>query len=185
MCSTAVIYTSGHAKAVKQPDEGAAIWCAKSTKDADPEANIFTFWFLKLLHFPFHSNSPLQSCSSSPIITPSSFLSLFFFLFFYSSLHPRSAWILRFLQLHHFHSNCLVQSSTLLLLLRLLSFLSAYLWSRCSFPSHSPTQRSPGFSSPAGPGVHHMKTPVQVVHTRAYLYQWFINTRVERSWIRN
>lgn len=47
-----------------------------------------------------------------------------------------------------------------------LKSLSAYLWSHCSFPSRSPTPRSPGFSSPAGPRILRMRTPVQVVHTR-------------------
>lgn len=44
-------------------------------------------------------------------------------------------------------------------------FFLAYLWSRCSFPSRSPTPRSPGFSLPAGPEILRMKTPVQVAHT--------------------
>lgn len=146
--------------------------------------NVFLFfWFLKPLHFLFHSNSPLlaQSLSSSLIITPH--LSAIFF-FFNSFLRLRSAWFLCFLQLHHFHSNALVQSSISPPLTSPF-FPPAYLWSRCSFPSRSPTLRSPGFSSPGGPETLHMKTPVQVVHTRAYLYQWFINTRVERKWMRN
>lgn len=71
------------------------------------------FWFLKPLHFLFHSISPLlaQSFSSSLIITPR--LSALFF--FYSSLRPRLAWFLCFLQLLCIHSDTLVQSSTLLL----------------------------------------------------------------------
>lgn len=62
--------------------------------------------------------------------------------------------------------------------------LSAYLWSRCSFPNRSPTRWSPRFSLPPGPGTLHMKTPVQVAHTRTYSYQWFRILRThERSWI--
>lgn len=189
MCSIAVIYTSGHAKAVKQSDEAAAIWCAKTTKDGDP------FWFLKHHHFLFHSNSPwrVQIVLLKPHNYPSSLrISFFFFLLLFP---PTLGLVFMFfsMQLRRFHS---LLYSHLLLLLQLLAspplpstlwvfFFSAYLWSRCSFPSRSPTQRSPGFSLPAGPGLLHMKTPVQVVHTRAYLYQWFINTRVERKWIRH
>lgn len=43
-------------------------------------------------------------------------------------------------------------------------FSSTYQWSRCSFPDHSPTRRSPGFSWPAGPRTHHIETPVQTIH---------------------
>ncbi len=146
------------------------------------------FWFLKPLHFLFHSNSPLlaQSFSSSLIITPH--LSAFFFLLlspptlglvfmFFSAIAP--------LSFKQSRTVIYFAAAASLSTPPLRTFFSAYLWSRCSFPSRSPTQRSPGFSLPAGPGIHHMKTPVQVAHTSAYLYQWFINTRVERNWTRN
>lgn len=61
----------------------------------------------------------------------------------------------------------------------MLKSLSAYLWSRCSFPSHSPTQRSLGFSSPAGPRILHMKTPVQVQEKNSN--QSFQNSGLKRA----
>lgn len=50
------------------------------------------------------------------------------------------------------------------------SFPSTYQWSRCSFPNHSPTRRSPGFSLPAGPRTHRTRTPMQTIHTITQLH---------------
>lgn len=128
------------------------------------------------LHFLFHSNSSLlaQSFSSSLIITShlSSFLPplsthtqpVFFLLLSAPLSFQQSATVTFFASLL---SSPLLPST--------LQCFWAYLWSRCSFPSHSPTQWSPGSSSPAGPRILHMKTPVQVGYMRAYLHQWFIN----------
>lgn len=130
-----------------------------------------SFLISKAPPFPFPLK--LSFARSIVLLKPHNYpSSLRIFFFTPLSAHARPGFYV-FLQLHHFHSNTLVQSYTLLLLLPspLLpfarQFFSAYLWSRCSFPSRSPTQRSPGFSLPAGPGIHHMKTPVQVVHIKS------------------
>lgn len=77
--STAVMYTPGHAKAVKPSEKkNAAIWCAKSTKDGRPDRTFSVFWFLKPLHFLFYSISVLL-----PLLKPrnsSSSWNSFFFL---------------------------------------------------------------------------------------------------------